>query len=60
MSLEDKAKATAKKVEGTIQEGAGNLTGDKEAEIEGKAKKTEGEAREGVEKAKDTVKDAID
>ncbi|MBM0741088.1 CsbD family protein [Phormidium sp. CLA17] len=59
MSLEDKAKAAAKKVEGTVQEGAGNLAGDKEAEAEGKAKKAEGEAREGVEKAKDTVKDAI-
>lgn len=59
MSLEDKAKAAAKKVEGTVQEGAGNLAGDREAEAKGKAKKTEGEAREGVEKAKDTVKDAI-
>ncbi|MCY7390494.1 MAG: CsbD family protein [Leptolyngbyaceae cyanobacterium CAN_BIN12] len=59
MSLEDKVKAAAKKVEGTIQEGAGNLAGDREAEAEGKAKKTEGEAREGVEKAKDTVKGAI-
>ncbi|MEX0272394.1 CsbD family protein [Leptolyngbyaceae cyanobacterium UHCC 1019] len=59
MSLEDKAKAAAKKVEGTVQEGAGNLTGDKEAEAKGKAKKAEGEAREGVENAKDTVKDAL-
>lgn len=59
MSLEDKAKAAAKKVEGTIQEGAGDLAGDREAEAKGKAKKAEGEAREDVENAKDTVKDAL-
>ncbi len=59
MSLEDKAKAAAKKVEGTVQEGAGNLAGDKEAEAKGKAKKAEGEARETMEDTKDNVKDAL-
>lgn len=58
MSLEDKVKAAAKKVEGIIQEGAGDLAGDREVEAEGKAKKIEGKAREGAVELKDDVKEA--
>ncbi len=60
MSAEDKAKATAKNVEGKIQEAAGNVTGDPETKAEGKAKQAEAEVRHSVENVKDKVKKAID
>ncbi|MEA5447726.1 CsbD family protein [Leptolyngbya sp. CCNP1308] len=60
MSIEDRAKAAAKDVEGKLQEGAGKLTGDREAQAKGKAKQAESDVRHGVEDAKDNVKRAID
>ena len=60
MSTEDRAKATAKNIEGKSQEAMGNITGDTEDQAEGKAKQTEAEARHTVENAKDKVKKAID
>jgi uncharacterized protein YjbJ (UPF0337 family) len=60
MSIEDRAKATAKDVEGKLQEGVGKLTGDREAQAKGKAKQAESDVRHGVEDAKDGVKRAID
>lgn len=60
MSIEDRAKAAAKDAEGKLQEGAGKLTGDHEAEAKGKAKQAESDVRHGVEDAKDNVKRAID
>jgi uncharacterized protein YjbJ (UPF0337 family) len=60
MSLEDKAKATAKNIEGKVQEGLGNLTGDKKDQIEGKAKQAEASVRHAVEDTKDAIKKAID
>ena len=59
MSLEDKVKAAANKVEGIIQEGAGDLAGDREVEAEGRAKKIEGKAREGAVEVKDNAKDVL-
>ena len=60
MSLEDKAKAAAKNIEGKAQEALGNVTGDPEDKAEGKAKQAEGEVRQGVEDVKDEVKKKID
>ena len=60
MSLEDKAKATGKNIEGKAQEAWGNVTGDPQDKAEGKAKQAEGEVRHGVEDVKDNVKKAID
>jgi len=60
MSIEDRAKATAKKVEGKIQETAGDLTGNHEAQAKGKAKQVEGDLRNTVEDGKDNVKKVID
>jgi uncharacterized protein YjbJ (UPF0337 family) len=60
MSLEDKAKATAKNIEGKAQEALGNITGDPEDKAAGKAKQAEAELRHGVEDVKDGVKKAID
>lgn len=56
MSLEERAKATAKNVEGKAQEAIGNVTGDPEDKVEGKAKQVEGEARHAKEDVKDEVK----
>lgn len=60
MGLEDKAKATAKNLEGKAQEAMGNVTGDPEDKTAGKAKQAEGEVRHGVEDVKDNVKNKID
>jgi len=60
MSTEDRAKATAKNIEGKAQEALGNVTGDPEDSAEGKAKQTEAEARHAKEDVKDKVKQAID
>jgi uncharacterized protein YjbJ (UPF0337 family) len=60
MSLENRAKATAKNVEGKAQEMMGEATGDPKDKAEGQVKQAEAEARHGVEDAKDEVKKAID
>lgn len=60
MSLEDKAKAAAKNVEGKAQEALGNVTGDPEDQAKGKAKQAEAKARNAAEDLKDDVKRAVD
>ena len=60
MSLKDKAKATAKNIEGKVQEVVGDLTGDPKTQAEGKAKQTEAKVRHTVEDAKDGAKKMID
>ncbi|GBF82490.1 CsbD family protein [Aphanothece sacrum] len=60
MSLKDRAKATAKNIEGKVQEAAGNLTGDPKAQSEGKEKQAEARVRHTVEDVKDDVKKIID
>lgn len=60
MSTEDRAKATAKNIEGKAQEALGNVTGDPEDQAAGKAKQAEAEVRHTTEDAKDKVKEAID
>ena len=60
MSTEDKAKATAKNIEGKAQEAMGKVTGDPEDKAEGKMKQGEAQAQHAVENAKDKVKKAID
>jgi uncharacterized protein YjbJ (UPF0337 family) len=58
--MEDRVKATAKNVEGKIQEAVGDLTGDPKAKSEGQAKQAEANIRHSVENVKDDVKRAID
>ncbi|WP_298908372.1 CsbD family protein [uncultured Nostoc sp.] len=59
MSIEDRAKAAAKNVEGKAQEALGNVTGDPEDQAKGKAKQAESEVRHGIEDVKDGVKKNI-
>lgn len=49
MSLKDKAKATAKNIEGKLQETVGNITGYPQYQAEGKAKQAEAKVRHTVE-----------
>lgn len=60
MSTEDRAKATAKNIEGKVQDAVGNLTGDPKAQAEGKAKQAEAKVRHTTEDVKDEVKKALD
>lgn len=60
MSLQDKAKAIAKNLEGKIQAAAGEITGDPQQKAEGKAKQVQAQAMNAVENAKDKVKKFID
>lgn len=60
MSLEERAKATAKNLEGKLQEAVGNLTGDPQDKIEGKAKQVEAAARHTKENLKDDLKRDIE
>ena len=60
MGLKDKAKATAKNVEGKAQEAMGDLTGDPQAQAEGQAKQTEAEIRHTTENTKDAVREKTD
>lgn len=45
MSIEDRAKAVGKNIEGKAQEALGNITGDPKDKAEGKAKQAESEVR---------------
>ena len=60
MSLENKAKATAKNIEGKIQEAVGDITGDPKTQAEGKEKQVEASVQHAVENVKDAAKDIID
>ncbi|WP_088890997.1 CsbD family protein [Leptolyngbya ohadii] len=60
MSADDKLKATAKNIEGKIQEGVGNITGDPKDQAAGQAKQGEAKVQHTVENVKDEVKKAID
>lgn len=60
MSASDRAKATAKNVEGKAKEALGNATGDEKTKAEGKAKQVEAKAEHAKEDVKDSAKDAID
>jgi uncharacterized protein YjbJ (UPF0337 family) len=48
-----------KKATGTIKEKAGQITGNRDLEAEGKMDKAEGHVRSGIGKAKDAVKEIV-
>ncbi|MGL4884215.1 MAG: CsbD family protein [Waterburya sp.] len=60
MSVEDRLKATAKNVEGKIQEVVGEVTGNPQDKVEGQNKQAEAQVRHSVENVKDELKKAID
>lgn len=60
MSIKNRAKATSKNIEGKIEEAAGDLTGNHEAQAKGKAKQVEAKLEHAIEDVKDEAKKAID
>lgn len=56
MSIEERAKATAKNIEGKAQEAMGNVTGDPEDKAAGNMKQGESEVRHTKEDVKDKAK----
>ena len=60
MSMKDKAKATAKNIEGKVQEAVGDITGDPKTQAEGKEKQSEAKIRHAVEDVKDQAKELIE
>ncbi|MDB9527823.1 CsbD family protein [Oscillatoria sp. CS-180] len=60
MGIKDRAEATAKNVEGKVQEAAGDMTGSTSDQAAGKAKQTEASAQHAKEDVKDEVKKAVD
>jgi uncharacterized protein YjbJ (UPF0337 family) len=60
MSIKDRAKATAKNVEGKLQEAMGEVTGNPEDKLEGQSKQSKSKILHIVENVKDEIKRAID
>ena len=60
MSVEDRAKATGKNIEGAAQEALGNVTGDPKDKAQGKAKQKQAEAGHAIEDVKDDLKKKLD
>lgn len=60
MSTEDRVKATAKNIEGKVQEAVGEVTGNPQDTEKGKSKQAEASVQHSVENAKDEIKKAID
>ena len=60
MSMKNRAKATAKNIEGKVQEAVGDLTGDPKTQAEGKDKQAEAKIRHAVEDVKDQAKEMIE
>jgi uncharacterized protein YjbJ (UPF0337 family) len=60
MSLEKRIEATAKNIEGKVQEAFGELTGDPQQKAEGQAKQAEAEIGHTVENLKDGVKKVLE
>jgi uncharacterized protein YjbJ (UPF0337 family) len=60
MSIDNRAKATGKNIEGKIQETVGKVTGNPQDEVKGRAKQQEASAEHTVENIKDDLKKVID
>jgi uncharacterized protein YjbJ (UPF0337 family) len=60
MSVEERAEATKKNIEGKVQEAVGEVTGDPEDKAEGKVKQQEAATMHAKEDLKDKAKDVID
>ncbi|MEH2377078.1 CsbD family protein [Nostoc sp.] len=60
MSAEKRIEATAKNIEGKIQEVVGEITGNPQDKAEGQAKQAEAQVSHTVENIKDEIKKAVD
>jgi uncharacterized protein YjbJ (UPF0337 family) len=59
MSTENRVEATAKNIEGKVQEAVGEVTGNPQDKAEGQDKQADAQVRHSVENAKDKIKKAI-
>ncbi|OKH27480.1 CsbD family protein [Chroogloeocystis siderophila] len=59
MSIENRAEAVAKNVEGKLQEAVSEITGSTKDKAEGQAKQEKAAAMHAIEDAKDAVKDTM-
>ncbi|MEH1881860.1 CsbD family protein [Nostoc sp.] len=60
MSIEKRIEATAKNIEGKIQEVVGEITGNPQEKAEGQAKQADAQVTHTVENIKDEVKKVLD
>lgn len=60
MSVEKRVEATAKNIEGKLQEMVGEITGNPEVKAEGQAKQVEAQVLHTVENVKDEVKKVLE
>lgn len=60
MSIEKRVEATAKNIEGKVQEAVGEVTGNPADKAEGKAKQTEAQVTHTTENIKDELKKSVD
>lgn len=60
MTIEKRVEATAKNIEGKVQEVIGEVTGNPSDKAEGKAKQAEAQVMHTTENLKDEIKKAID
>lgn len=60
MSIEDRMNATAKNIEGKVQEVVGEVTGNPQDKVEGQQKQEEAQVQHSVENVKDDLKKMID
>jgi uncharacterized protein YjbJ (UPF0337 family) len=60
MSTEKRVEATAKNVEGKVQEMVGEITGNPKDKAEGQAKQSSAKIQHSVENMKDEIKKALD
>lgn len=60
MSTENRVEATAKNIQGKIQEAVGDVTGNPQDKAEGQDKQADAQVQHSIENAKDEIKKAID
>jgi uncharacterized protein YjbJ (UPF0337 family) len=60
MGLTNRIKATAKNIEGKVQEVVGDVTGNPDAQLEGKVKQAEAQVGHSIENVKDEAKKILD
>jgi uncharacterized protein YjbJ (UPF0337 family) len=60
MSLKNRAEATAKNIEGKVQEVLGDLTGDPKAQVEGQEKQAEAKVLHTIENVKSEVRKMVE
>jgi uncharacterized protein YjbJ (UPF0337 family) len=60
MTIEDRAKAVAKNIEGKVQEAASEITGDPKDKAEGQAKQDQAAAMHLKEDLKEKAKEIVD